>query len=119
MKFDLQQPCQKCPFRTDIKPFIRGDRAAEIAESLMQQEGSFPCHVTTRHDDDGEYVPRSDGGEQHCAGALIMLEKMNRPNQMMRWMERIGGYYRRKLKMDAPIYDSARAFIARHRKAAR
>jgi hypothetical protein len=115
VNFDLRKPCPKCPFRTDITPFIRGDRAAEIADGLLRQQGTFACHVTVEHDDDGE--PVTHGGEQHCAGALIMLERMNRPNQMMRFCERIGMYDRRKLDMDAPVYATARAFIARHRKA--
>jgi pSer/pThr/pTyr-binding forkhead associated (FHA) protein len=49
--------------------------------------------------------------EQHCAGATILLERLNRPNQMMRWMERLGGYDRTKLDMDAPVYRTPTAFV--------
>lgn len=51
------------------------------------------------------------GDEQHCAGALILLEKLDRPSQMMRISERIGMYDRRKLDMDAPVFDTFRKMI--------
>ena len=51
---------------------------------------------------------------QHCGGAMILLEKIDRPNQMMRIMERIGGYDRRKLKMDADVFDDQYGFIDHH-----
>lgn len=110
MKFDMTTPCPKCPFMADIKPFLRRDRAREIAEALFPQQQTFACHVTVEHDADGEHVMRAD--EQHCAGAAIVLERMNRPNQMMRIAERCGLYDRRKLAMNAPVFKSLREFIA-------
>lgn len=110
MKFDMTTPCPKCPFRTDIKPFLRRDRAREISEALFLHQQTFACHVTVEHDDDGEHVLRPD--EQHCAGAAIVLERMNRPNQMMRIAERIGCYNARKLDMKAPVFKHLRDFIA-------
>ena len=53
----------------------------------------------------------SKGGEAHCAGALILLEKLNLPSQMMRIAERLGMYDRRKLDMLAPVFDSFVAMI--------
>ena len=114
MKFDMTSPCPKCPFRTDVPPYLRQDRAQEIADDLTRHQQTFACHQTITFDGEGEYVPRN--GEQHCAGALIVLEKMNRPNQMMRWMERLGGYDRRKLKMDAPVFDTMRRFVSAQRR---
>jgi hypothetical protein len=105
----MTAPCPKCPFRTDVRPYLRRDRAQEIVDGLVRQQGSFACHLTTHHDDEGDYQ-RTDQ-EQHCAGALIMLERMGKPNKMMRWMERLGAYDRRKLKMDAPVFATALAFI--------
>jgi len=43
---------------------------------------------------------------QHCAGALILMEKMKRPSQMMRIVERLGMYDATKLQMDAPVFSS-------------
>ena len=110
MKFELRTPCPKCPFRRDVKPYLRRDRAQEIADGLTRQQQTFACHLTVKHDDDGE--PRYGPHEQHCAGALIILEAMNRPNQMMRIAERMGVYDRRKLATDAPVFGTMREFVA-------
>lgn len=114
MTFDMTTPCPKCPFRTDVTPYLTPARAREISTSLVQRQESFPCHQTTEHDDDGECI-RNPEKEKHCAGAMIMLEHMNKPNQMMRIAERIGFYDRFKLKMDAPVFATAAAFIAAQR----
>ncbi len=106
--YRLKSPCAKCPFRTDIKPFLKSDRVLEIEDSLYN--GEFPCHETLDYDQDSD---ADDGGEgretektAHCAGALILLEKLDRPSQMMRISERLGMYDRRNLDMDAPVFDS-------------
>lgn len=104
MKFSLTKPCKDCPFRTDNGFILRNDRVEEICEALEVFQQTFSCHKTTQHDDDGECI-RQDG-EIHCAGALIMLEHMDRPNQMMRIAERCGMYDRTKLDMDSPVFSN-------------
>lgn len=125
MAYDLRRPCAKCPFRTDIKPYIRHGRALEIAAGL--ERGEFTCHQTTvdSEDDEGE-CERVDGPDaQHCAGALIMLEAEGHPSQMMRIAERLRGkdggpmYDPSKLDMTAPVYQSRDEFIDAHREAER
>lgn len=106
----MRSPCPKCPFRTDVKPYLNRERAQEISSGLFPQQQTFACHETTEHDDDGENVISEK--EQHCAGALIVLEGMNRPNQMMRLAERFGSYDRRKLSKTAPVFKTLRAFVA-------
>lgn len=100
--YGMTTPCAKCPFRNDIRPYLRADRVREIEESLVRSE--FPCHTTVEHDDEGEW--RQTGKEIHCAGALILLEKLHRPSQMMRIAGRLKMYDPTKLAMDAPVYDS-------------
>lgn len=100
-QYKLTTPCDNCPFRTDVKPYLTSDRVDEIGDSLARS--TFPCHKTTEFDDEGE--AHETDKTQHCAGALIMLEKMGQPSQMMRIAERIGIYDRRKLNMDAPVFD--------------
>jgi hypothetical protein len=102
MKFTMTAPCPKCPFRYDVKPYLSPDRCEEILDSITHQQQTFACHETTAFDDDGE--PVQSDSEQHCAGALILLEKIEQPNQMMRICERLGMYDRTKLKMDSPVY---------------
>lgn len=103
--YGITTPCDSCPFRNDIDPFLTYDRVREIEYAL--QRGEFPCHKTVDYDSEDE-----DGDEtstenaKHCAGALILLEKLNRPSQMMRICERVGLYDRSKLNMDAPVFKS-------------
>jgi hypothetical protein len=93
MNFDLKTPCIDCPFikgsRTNVT--LAEGRIEEIVDDLRKDK-SFTCHKTLEK-------PK----EQHCAGALIFLEKENRPNQMMRIAERLGMYDRRKLNMDVEL----------------
>jgi hypothetical protein len=77
------------------------------------ERGEFSCHKTVRYDsmredDDGEpdFRTRDRRGEAHCAGALILLEKLERPSQMMRIAERLRMYDARRLDMDAPVFDT-------------
>lgn len=114
MHFNLTKPCKHCPFRNDIRPFLSTRRVREIIASLIGRQESFPCHKTVdySHDDDGRVTSKSE----HCAGAMILLEKLGKPNQMMRICERLGLYDRRKLDMNAPVYRDPRQMIAMHDK---
>lgn len=116
MNFSLKRPCAKCPFRTDVRPYLRPERAEEILLAITEQDATFACHETTEHDEDGDHMLTAK--EQHCAGALIMLEKMDQPNQMMRIAERMGFYDRTKLHMDAPVYDCADDMLDQYEDAA-
>jgi len=107
MNFKMTQPCAHCPFRKDIRPYLTRGKVREIERSLVH--ACFPCHETTQHDDDGAYLKTEE--ETHCAGALILLEKLERPSQMMRIAERLHLYDRRKLNMKAPVFRSFKAMI--------
>lgn len=104
MSYKLTSPCPHCPFRTDIAPFLRKGRIDDIERSLIRSE--FPCHKTTHEQEQDEEHYTPNGKEEHCAGALILLEKLERPSQMMRICERLGLYDARKLDMNAPVFDS-------------
>jgi len=99
-KFDLIRPCKDCPFRTDVRPYLTPGRCDEILNAIITEQRTFSCHETTGVKG-GKKVE-----EQHCAGAAILLEKIKRPNQMMRIAERLNMYDYRKLDMTAPVYDS-------------
>lgn len=107
------KPCKRCPFRSDIEPYIRYNRARKIADSLYMGN-SFPCHQTTTHDD-GEYVPTS--GEKMCAGAAITLLKYDGPNNYMRIMSRIGAMDLNRLEREGeatPLYECLEEWVAAH-----
>lgn len=110
--FDLTRPCPQCPFRTDIEPFLTRVRAEEIATAITDQDKTFSCHKTVDYSEGGDGATAQN--EQHCAGALILLEHMKRPNQMMRIMERIGLYHRHRLDMQSPVYTTTQDWIEAH-----
>jgi hypothetical protein len=101
MKFELTRPCAKCPFRSD-RPFgLRRARCEEIAAGLFRQDATFICHETTK----------APGTEQHCAGALILHEKLGRPNWRIRFAARLGLFEPQRLHLEAPVVDSVAEFI--------
>jgi hypothetical protein len=108
VNFTLTKPCAKCPFRTDVRPYLTKGRVRDIEGSLIRGQQTFTCHETTKVDPyDEEGSEMVDGpNAQHCAGAMILLEGLDRPNQMMRIAERLGMYDRRKLDMTSPVFNS-------------
>lgn len=95
MRYDMTEPCDACPFLKGS-----GFKLRRLAEHAS---GEFACHKQCKVDEDsGDFVPRSDK-TNHCAGALIFLEKRGKPHQMMRICERIGMYDASKLNMDADV----------------
>lgn len=109
MKYTLTEPCAECPFLIGSGFTFR--RLSEHAS------GEFACHKACIVNDDGVFEARSDK-TPHCAGALIFLEKQDKPHQMMRICERLGLYDRTKLNMEANVgsepgdYRQKRAFSA-------
>lgn len=73
-------------------------------------DNAFSCHKTTTCKGRGN----NHKDAQHCAGSLILHEKMERPHQMMRIMERVGAYDRTKLDMDAPVYSDFDEMLDAH-----
>jgi hypothetical protein len=115
MKFDLVAPYKDCPFRMDVKPYLNQERAKEICDAL-ERGLTFSCHKTNDFDDEGDAMETAES--QHCAGALIMLEKMEMPNQMMCIAERLRMYDASKLRMDSPVYDDSDVMIDSYREQA-
>lgn len=114
MNTDMTTPCPNCPFRTDIPAYLRKARAEEIIRGITEEDGTFSCHKTVDYDsvdEEGESCPQNTDQTNHCAGAMILLEKMEQPNQWMRWMERLGFYDHTKMDMDAPVFDTPEEFI--------
>lgn len=94
MNYKMTTPCDACPFLIGSGFTYR---------SLLEHaSGEFGCHKACKLDDDeGVYQPHEK--TPHCAGALIFLEKMNKPHQMMRICERLGMYDRHKLNINGPV----------------
>lgn len=94
MNFDMKRPCKDCPFipGSSTNTTLNPGRLDSIVDTL-RDGGSFQCHKTIEH----------EIKDQHCAGALIFLERERRPNQAMRIAERLGMYDYKALDMDATI----------------
>lgn len=115
MDFTMRKPCARCPFRTDCRPGWLGyGRALEIADGVTRRQGTFACHETTVDSPAGDGSRVEGPKARHCAGAMILLEKIGRPNQMMRIMERLGFYDHTRLDMAAPVFDTPAAFVRHH-----
>lgn len=114
MKFTMVRPCAHCPFRSDIPGYLHPERAKEIAASVVDRGEPFPCHETLAYSDDGDVERMTGPDSQHCAGALILNEKLRRPGQLARIAGRLGMYDCRRLDMAAPVFATARAFIRHH-----
>lgn len=110
MNFDLKNPCKDCPFKEGSSIVLHSERAKEIAEAITEKQGTFTCHKT---------LVLKEEDRQHCAGAMIMLEHIERPNQMMRIAERLGYYDRFSLNMEAPVFRTTDAFIQYHKSKSR
>lgn len=83
--YGLITPCSNCSFRTDVRPYIRAERAREI----LTANGEFHCHKTIEvgdaivgADDESWGEVMDDKNAQVCAGFLICLEHDDAPNQM-------------------------------------
>jgi hypothetical protein len=101
LNFDLVRPCADCPFRSD-RPFgLRRERCEEIAAALFRRNRTFICHKTK---DDRR-------NQQHCAGALILHEKLGQPNWRIRFAAHLGLLDRSRLDLDAPVVDAIADFV--------
>lgn len=119
MKFELRTPCKDCPFRTDVTPYLTRARVREITDAITEGQATFSCHKLNdlvEDEETGEEDVVEGERAQHCAGAMIMLERLGRPNQMMRIAERVGLYDRSKLRMDSPVYATPEAMIKAQRR---
>jgi hypothetical protein len=95
MRYNLHTPCDACPFLRGT--FFTTRQLKEFAS------GEFPCHKQADLDANGNFVEKDHNMTNHCAGALIYLEKRQQPHQMMRIAERLGLYDYRQLDMQAPV----------------
>jgi hypothetical protein len=100
MRFEMKKPCSDCPFRKDVTPYLEYKRVIEIVNALTIENKTFACHKTVNQD------KREQINEQHCAGALIIMEKnkIAYNNNMIRIAERLRIYNYKILDLEAPVY---------------
>lgn len=66
----MKKPCQHCPFRNDVKPFLHPERATDLAYASQNLYSSFSCHKTLEYDEEGETYAGEESKE--CAGFLTL-----------------------------------------------
>ena len=119
MNFKLKKPCEKCPFRTDLPPDLKGwlgkSRSEQIVFDNFFHGGTFPCHKTTETNDEGKDI--NLGNRIPCAGAAIMQIKADNPSQWMQIATRLGMAHELgldQLELDSPVFDTPENFIKFH-----
>lgn len=72
----MKKACPNCPFKKDVKPYIRMSRAEDIAYNADNPYGTFPCHCTTTQDENenewGDHGFVDQHKEKQCAGHLTI-----------------------------------------------
>ena len=113
IRLDMKTPCKDCPFRRDVPFHLRPGRVEEIIASLMRHE-NFPCHKTLDYSQDDDLIDGDWTTEktQHCAGAMILLMRLNNPNLAMRLGAMLGAFDPDALNLDAPVYADDKEMIA-------
>jgi len=100
---DLVATVRALPFRSD-RPFgVRRARREKIATALFRRDLTFTCHETTE-----QPVP------QHCARALILHEKLGRPNWRIPFAGTLRRVYPRRLHLDISTRQSRVAHAFKH-----
>jgi hypothetical protein len=116
MNFKCVSPCPECPFRNDIAAYLTKGRVGLMERELLHERKSFSCHKTV------DYSRSSEGREtkksQHCAGAMILMEKMRKAGSShgttaYELAHRLALLFKKpdfcdisKLDMAAPVFDS-------------
>lgn len=74
----VKYPCKNCPYRSDVKPYLRPERGVELAYLPQNPYNEFFCHKTTRYDDSPEDDDEMGGDmvvdedSKLCAGFLTL-----------------------------------------------
>jgi hypothetical protein len=110
--FKIKKPCEHCPFRRDVEPFLTTARAEDLGRQLHGDDQSwFACHETTGVKGP-KRVPRAK--QSHCAGAMIVLWREKRTNVATRLALVFGMISREQLDAPAPVFDSMEEFVKHH-----
>lgn len=71
----MREPCNRCPFRTDVKPFLTAAFGEELAYHAQNPYNSFTCHKTTVSDEefggDGDEMVCTENSLE-CAGFITL-----------------------------------------------
>ena len=69
----IKKPCQHCPFRKDVVPFLTPERGEELAYAAQNPWNTFHCHKTLEADDSEDGNLLATESSKHCAGFLTLM----------------------------------------------
>ena len=69
----MEKPCQHCPYRNDVKPFLTPERGEELANIVHNPYNTFHCHKTLEYDDEGDGETFAGASSKICAGFLTLI----------------------------------------------
>lgn len=98
MEFSLHRPCVDCPFLEPRNFPLTPGRAAEIAQAM--EHSTFACHKTL-----------DQRPQQHCAGVLVIMSKLDDWGDMQQIAMRLGLFDPDKLDLSAPVYLDFDTFV--------
>ncbi len=106
--FRLKRPCGGCPFTADGVDLEPGRLQSIVADLLANDHQIFHCHETVyskrlggQFSDAGDYTPSHRGSV--CAGAMVVLEELNRPSVAQRVGAALGVYDRQEVMKNAHL----------------
>jgi hypothetical protein len=67
----MKKPCENCPYRNDVKPYLTPERGEELAYLAQNKYNDFHCHKTTESDDEG-FENHITSKSKMCAGFVTL-----------------------------------------------
>jgi hypothetical protein len=99
--FALSRPCGNCPFLKEGAIDLAPGRLESIVEEIVNDDlSTFHCHKTVYRPSTAR---RPKAERSMCAGAMIYLEKVNRPTVGMRLGHLCGAYDAEAMQANAHL----------------
>ena len=107
-----KQPCNNCPFRTDVQMCLNPKRVESIVDALYH-DGDFPCHKTVDYGNSSEGEVNQNS--RRCIGAALFLEKTTpgglRANVIFRFALLMKEFKLKELDRTVEVWGSLEEFI--------
>lgn len=105
-------PCENCPFRQDVIPYLRQARVREIWHAATRHGLHFVCHKTVNYDAPAD----EDFGRRGCAGFMILAhrEKIADGLALVQIADRLTGHKFDNLRGADKVYPSFNAMMEAH-----
>lgn len=111
MLWKIKRPCEHCPFRRDVRPFLRNSFARQLTTELRNDMNWFACHETTGATN-GKRIRAAN--QSHCIGAAIVLWRDGLVNLSTRLALHLNMITMDDLQRPAPVFDTLEEFEAHH-----